>query len=462
MKLKVSLTAMLLAVLLVLSGCSLESLAPEGAVEYSYETLSKRVDEAMAAHRAEVVIDFLNPAPDSAAVDADVTRILDDEFLPARFAEEFSWLYSRSAFHSTLSLDITYSEEAPKIDELADANGGLRIEEFTQAALESLFTGMIKGKETHAVRLYSGNGDTVQDEIDAAIDALNNESHLFCYYVDSIDWEMVTAANITELTVDLAFTEDRIPYGELYTVSGELDAVRFIADSWRAGERMATFIVTDPSWDHDTIFGLSQAAEANSGELASECTYFNGNMYPREGDIRIAEAWLTFPMMDMEVERRSAALSARVDELYEELKGRGITDNEELLRAIHDTVVELADYNDDIADATKNDTLTAEMYSGRTAYGALITGSTVCTGYARAFKALCDRFSIPCWVMYGESEGDPHAWNAVDMGDRTEYVDCTFDDTDGTARYFLFSGAIAAQDGYVVDEGYYLPEWMDQ
>lgn len=64
---------------------------------------------------------------------------------------------------------------------------------------------------------------------------------------------------------------------------------------------------------------------------------------------------------------------------------------------------------------------------------------TVCDGYSKAFKLICDRENIPCIIvvgygyvynMYGELEPGGHAWNYVQMDDGKWYaVDVTWNDS---------------------------------
>ena len=49
-----------------------------------------------------------------------------------------------------------------------------------------------------------------------------------------------------------------------------------------------------------------------------------------------------------------------------------------------------------------------------TPYGALVNGQSVCEGYARSFKLLCNCLGISCYVMDGwRSAKSGHAWNGV-------------------------------------------------
>lgn len=54
-------------------------------------------------------------------------------------------------------------------------------------------------------------------------------------------------------------------------------------------------------------------------------------------------------------------------------------ETEKLYRAAYREVISAASYDNGISDATKAENLTKEMRIGRSAYGALIEGKTVCS-----------------------------------------------------------------------------------
>lgn len=60
------------------------------------------------------------------------------------------------------------------------------------------------------------------------------------------------------------------------------------------------------------------------------------------------------------------------------------------------------------------------------AYGALVLGKAVCSGYARAYQDLLARCGIPCEVV--DSDSLDHAWNLVQLGPNWYHVDVTWDD----------------------------------
>ena len=90
---------------------------------------------------------------------------------------------------------------------------------------------------------------------------------------------------------------------------------------------------------------------------------------------------------------------------------------------VHDAVISLVSYNED-ADYSQS------------AYSALVTGQTVCAGYARAFQYIMIKLGIPAYYCMGYSGGD-HAWNIVMLSDGYYNVDLTWDDSDPISYIFF-------------------------
>lgn len=62
-----------------------------------------------------------------------------------------------------------------------------------------------------------------------------------------------------------------------------------------------------------------------------------------------------------------------------------------------------------------------------TAWGSLIYAQGQCSGYARAFKALCDAVKIPCVYLHASSAAKPghrdHQWNLVQLNGQWYHID---------------------------------------
>ena len=104
--------------------------------------------------------------------------------------------------------------------------------------------------------------------------------------------------------------------------------------------------------------------------------------------------------------------------------------------AVHDWICENVEYSYETAAGKAG-------YDFRSAYDALASGKTVCTGYALLFQKFMDIYEIPCYVATGNN----HAWNYVNLDGQWYYIDCTNDDQkSGISRKNFLIGA--AKSGY--------------
>ena len=91
----------------------------------------------------------------------------------------------------------------------------------------------------------------------------------------------------------------------------------------------------------------------------------------------------------------------------------GMRDKEKII-ALIDYLCDACVYADSYKDSANN------------AYGALIEGKAQCSGYARAFKALCDGAGIGCYYVHAASD-DPinpsHQWCLIEYGGQWYHID---------------------------------------
>jgi hypothetical protein len=58
----------------------------------------------------------------------------------------------------------------------------------------------------------------------------------------------------------------------------------------------------------------------------------------------------------------------------------------------------------------------------------IVTGEGVCWHYAYIFQIICESAGIPCTVVEGDKGNSRHAWNKLEINDKTWYFDLTFED----------------------------------
>ncbi len=100
---------------------------------------------------------------------------------------------------------------------------------------------------------------------------------------------------------------------------------------------------------------------------------------------------------------------------------------------VHDYIVDNTSYDHDAAENQPDDEVD-EYFDSRSAYGCLVNGRAVCSGYADAFQCIMQALEIPCGGISGNAVdgGESHAWNYVKLGDYNYQIDVTWDDSSYT------------------------------
>ena len=141
---------------------------------------------------------------------------------------------------------------------------------------------------------------------------------------------------------------------------------------------------------------------------------------------------------------------AKSKELFEESANRIIeeasnfTDDYLKEKYVHDTLIKMNEYD-------KGEKL------NQSAYSAIVTGKTVCSGYSRAFMYIMNKIGIRTYYISGDSSGD-HSWNIVEIEDEYYNVDLTMDDQNGISyRYFNVPDSVFSKTHIRKDLSIYLP-----
>lgn len=191
-------------------------------------------------------------------------------------------------------------------------------------------------------------------------------------------------------------------------------------------------------------------------------TYFDG---------KVTSSRITITAEDLMTEygSTSSEIDANVIRIKEVINGfsDGIdtTSTFTKVQSIHSIVVGLLEY-----DHTMPETMVPRNVATAFLGGSFENPSpVVCEGYAKAFKAMCDVYGVPCVIVTGlgntvpGGEGENHMWNYVKMDDGKWYlVDCTWDDQSyGIITYYMLAGSetipfggMAVKDSHLIDSAY--------
>lgn len=112
------------------------------------------------------------------------------------------------------------------------------------------------------------------------------------------------------------------------------------------------------------------------------------------------------------------AINAVVDRVIQEQIQNNMTTKDKI-KSIHDYIINHTEY-----DTLKTENIKDTTYQSNTAYGVLIEGYGICSGYSDAMKLFLDKLNI---VNYKISN-DQHIWNLVSLDDGWYHLDLTWDD----------------------------------
>ncbi len=96
---------------------------------------------------------------------------------------------------------------------------------------------------------------------------------------------------------------------------------------------------------------------------------------------------------------------------------------------VHDYIIQNAIYDYDGLEEYYKSTRSPSCEYIFSAYGCLVNGKTVCSGYAKAFMLVMKELGVDCTYVVGDA-GEKHGWNCVYLDGEGYYVDVTWDDLD--------------------------------
>ncbi len=149
----------------------------------------------------------------------------------------------------------------------------------------------------------------------------------------------------------------------------------------------------------------------------------NTSLLPEEDKVRVT---VSYKYSDEKIK----SINEKVDEVLDSLKLDGLSSKEKIEK-VHDFIIDNTKYDNDLV----ND---ESKYDSTSAYGSLIEGYGVCSGYSDAMAIFLDRLDIPNLKI----SSDNHIWNLVSLDGEWLHLDLTWDDTENklfSDNYFLIT-----------------------
>ncbi len=471
MKRNLALLCTILLLLVLAAGCqpTVETLRRQGVEALPAEEgiLQARVEQAILAGEESFTINLLGR---QRAVQQMVTETMarlreGESYLAQRFVADYGVQFGEEWGYVPVTIWLA-PKDTELLADLLEAQGAeLQLTAYGADQLEALLMDMMQDKTPVAIRFFQEQDlDQLNQQIHQDIVQLSSTNYAYGYLVENGEWSLQTCRQpdgqgYIALELTLTYQADTLPLSQIPVAHSGLEMIESLIRQWAEGTKKATLLLEGVRPDEDTLFAWINTAEVNSATLACEGDSIWYEILENPSDRQIGRYWLEFGVSAEKIAAAQAeldlALAQELAGLKEQVQG---LDSREAYQTVYRRVMELTEYDDEIRDATEEQALTEEMQILRSAYGVLVAGRSVCTGYARTFQALCDGLGLPCWTVNGYQDGAGHAWNMVYLDGETLYVDCTFGDTGGRPdRYFLFDQETLEARRYEMDEGFVVP-----
>lgn len=111
-----------------------------------------------------------------------------------------------------------------------------------------------------------------------------------------------------------------------------------------------------------------------------------------------------------------------IEQKLDEIQNKVLTENtttEQKIKLIHDYIINNTKY-----DVQKTENTNSTLYKSEIAYGPLLQGYGICSGYTDAMQLMLERLEIENFKVASAN----HVWNAVKIDDTWKHLDLTWDD----------------------------------
>ena len=220
-----------------------------------------------------------------------------------------------------------------------------------------------------------------------------------------------------------------------------------------------TMIFDCDNLSDEAIFSVLDSAEINLSSCPFEADNVYFERYDKVDGKTIVNLWLGFSASRDEMDKRKNELELAISSLAEEIKDLNLVSREEKYKAVFNLISSNVFYDHRLALETAIGNKSESTPLNRSSYGALVDGRSVCSGFARGYKAICDKLELPCLVVGSSKDGISHAFNVIELNGKKYFVDPTAKaQGESDENSFLLEEKDLDGLGYVLNDYFIIPE----
>lgn len=304
-------------------------------------------------------------------------------------------------------LDRAFISVEPHNDlpEVVGTSDAIRVENY-QEIVNALLYFVTNGQHSGTLRLYDYNQEVVERDLSAACLEVSKEDALGAYSVEYIQFDLETIISYQQADIQITYRRSREQVDAIISTVGPIAVRQQLGKSLSAFDDDLVLKLNYFDGNENALLELISRAyyEYPSSALGLPTTEIT--LYPRTGPQRIAELLIDYPLDAVNRNTRQTAMLAKAKDCISELPK--FSDNDYLLQ-LSDALLALGGLQP----------------TGSTAYSALCDGGGDSEGLALAYALLCEEAGIPCIVVSGTLDKEPHFWNIVMTSGGYRHLDIT-------------------------------------
>lgn len=243
-------------------------------------------------------------------------------------------------------------------------------------------------------------------------------------YVDALKYTDEFKNNLQYQQLD---EREQHAYGQIYTSLRDCEETdSTITDANGAKIPGVRIPLSDARFTHQQMANLFETFFCDNPRFFYLDRTYSLEGYELNGETVYDTLLLQFTMDTEQRIQGNAALQRAMNVILAEAPQT--EDDYEMELYLHDRLLSSCVYDNQAATSSSDAYVNA--YS---AYGALVEGTAVCEGYAKAMQLLLNAVSIPNTVVLGNAADDneAHMWNLVRINGNYYYLDPTWNDGEG-------------------------------
>ena len=301
-------------------------------------------------------------------------------------------------------------------------NGALTLDEDllvvqNYAELRRTVFNMVNTHEEEIRMLFSGYTGNVVSDLASVCSAVNTESAYGAYCVDYVTYDLTQIVSYYEATINIAYRLGPEESQDMENANNLQEFGELLSAALKEEQEQLVVKVNNGSGDDKAVNAFMRQTLRNHPMAISYVPGMQLVIYSGSSSQKIYQVNMIYDE-ELPNQKRLKDMQQSVNQL---IQGVSSSENAETVRELaHKLYDHIPEYGE-----------------GNTAYDALVTAVADSEGIATGFKALCDAVHVPCIVVSGLINKQPHFWNIVQLGKDYYHVDVSLMDQLGERALFM-------------------------